>query len=90
MCWEFVKCVIIIMMVIFPHDKLIMKKLGKNIAQIRRSRGFTQEELAEATDLSRRAIQSLEGGERWPRPSTLAIIAKALKTSFSTFFKDIK
>lgn len=77
-------------MVIFPHDKLIMKKLGKNIAQVRRSRGLTQEQLAELTDLSRRAVQSLEGGERWPRPSTLAVIAKALKTPFSTFFKDIK
>jgi len=78
------------MMVLFARDKLVMKKLGENIAHARSSRGFTQEALAELTNLSRRAIQSIEGGERWPRPSTLIAIAGALKTPLDTLFKGVK
>ena len=83
-------CVMIIMMDIFTQDKLVMKKLGKNIAQVRKKHGLTQERLAESTNLSRRAIQSIEGGERWPRPSTLTVIARVLKTPLNTLFKDIR
>jgi DNA-binding XRE family transcriptional regulator len=83
-------CVIIKMMVLFARDKLIMKKLGRNIAYIRGDRGFTQEKLADLTNLSRRAIQSIEGGERWPRPSTLVALALALKVPLDSLFKGVR
>jgi transcriptional regulator with XRE-family HTH domain len=68
----------------------IMKKLGKNIANARISRGMTQEKLADLTEAGRRTIQSIENGERWPRPITLLRISRALKTPIVKFFSGIE
>jgi len=66
-----------------------MKQLGANIAQYRSRRGLTQETLAEKTDCGRRTIQSIELGERWPRPGTLLKISRELNSPISKLFLNI-
>ncbi|TVQ13838.1 MAG: XRE family transcriptional regulator [Balneolaceae bacterium] len=50
----------------------------ENIKYHRSNRGFSQEKLAEAADVSLRTIQRLESGETEPRGDTVIRIAKAL------------
>jgi transcriptional regulator with XRE-family HTH domain len=52
--------------------------LGKRIAELRKSKGLTQEELVEKCNLSVRTLQRIESGEGSPRSYTLRIILKAL------------
>jgi len=54
-------------------------KLGEAIAIVRSARGWTQEQLANASGVSRMTISRLELGERIPRRATLYRLAKALK-----------
>ena len=49
--------------------------------------GMTQQELADATGVSKRAIINYERGEKKPRPTTLLALAKALKVS-TKFLSD--
>jgi transcriptional regulator with XRE-family HTH domain len=60
-------------------------KTGEKIKDLRVKKGFTQEELAEKTELSVRTIQRIENGEVDPRSFTLQMIAKALEVDFSIF-----
>lgn len=70
-------------------EQKLLKSFGKNLAQIRKSRGLTQQELAEKTNLSVVAIGYIETGKRWVRIGTLNKIAHALKTDINEFFKDL-
>lgn len=56
------------------------KKIGKNIQQIRKSYGYTQEELALSLNISSQVMQSMEAGRTKP---TLYRVCKIL-----SFFKD--
>ena len=62
---------------------MMMKQpdLGKKIAELRRAKGFTQEELVEKCNLNVRTLQRIESGEVMPRSYTLKIIFKALDYS---------
>jgi transcriptional regulator with XRE-family HTH domain len=53
-------------------------ELAKKIKQLRTNKAFSQEELAERTQLSLRTIQRIEGGETEPRGDTLKRLANAL------------
>ncbi|MBB2147112.1 DUF4870 domain-containing protein [Pedobacter sp. LMG 31464] len=57
---------------------MINLELAKKIKQLRANKGFSQEELAERTQLSLRTIQRIEGGETEPRGDTLKRLANAL------------
>ena len=48
------------------------------LRQLRRLKGWTQAQLAEAAGVTRVTIQKLESGVREPRVSTMARIAEAL------------
>jgi transcriptional regulator with XRE-family HTH domain len=48
------------------------------LRQLRRLRGWTQAQLAEAAGVTRVTIQKLERGVREPRPSTMVAVARAL------------
>ena len=48
--------------------------LGKKIAELRKAKGFTQEELVEKCNLSVRTLQRIESGEVTPRSYTVKII----------------
>jgi transcriptional regulator with XRE-family HTH domain len=53
-------------------------ELGKKIAELRKAKGFTQEELVEKCNLSVRTLQRIESGEVTPRSYTRKIIFTAL------------
>jgi transcriptional regulator with XRE-family HTH domain len=52
--------------------------LGKKIADLRKAKGLTQEELVEKCHISVRTLQRIESGEGTPRSYTLRIIFQAL------------
>ena len=56
--------------------------VSQKITSARKKKGFTQEQLAEMTNLTVRTIQRIESGESNPRPFTLQSIANALELSF--------
>lgn len=54
-------------------------KLGKKITELRKAKGFTQEELVEKCNISVRTIQRIEAGEVTPRTYTVKTILAALE-----------
>lgn len=65
----------------------LLKAFGKRVAEIRRARGLTQEQLAEKADITPLSIAFIEQGRRWPRLVTLDKLAKCLGVSPSEFLK---
>lgn len=59
------------------------RELGDRIADLRTAAHYTQEAFAEATGLSRRALQRIESGEADPRYGDLLRIAAVLDTRVS-------
>lgn len=55
-----------------------MKAAGRELRRRRNDIQLTQEDLAENSGASRRAIQDFESGLRWPRESTLGHLEHAL------------
>lgn len=70
-------------------EQKLMKAFGMRVAAIRKSRGITQQELAERTNMSVVAIAYIETGKRWARLGTLTKIAKVLQVDIADFFKNI-
>jgi transcriptional regulator with XRE-family HTH domain len=62
-------------------------ELGKRIQELRKSKGFTQEELVEMCNINVRTIQRIEAGEVSPRSFTIKTILEALGVDSSVFFK---
>ena len=59
----------------------IKKLLSQNVRQYRETIGFTQEKIAEIAGISMTYYGSIERGEKWPSPETLAGIALGLKVN---------
>lgn len=57
-------------------------ELGKKIADLRKAKGLTQEELVEKCNINVRTLQRIESGEAIPRTYTLKLIFEALDYSF--------
>lgn len=57
--------------------------LGKKIAELRKAKGYTQEELVEKCNLSVRTLQRIEAGEVTPRSYTIKVIFASLDYDFS-------
>ena len=53
-------------------------ELGRKIAELRKARGLTQEELVEKCNLNVRTLQRIESGEVAPRSHTIRVIFAAL------------
>ncbi len=70
-------------------EQKLMKAFGKRVADVRKSRGITQQALAEDIGMSVVAIAYIETGKRWARLGTLNKIAKHLKVDISDLFRDI-
>lgn len=62
------------------------KLLGKKIQEIRKSRGLTQERLAEIVEMEPNSISIIESGRNFPTLSNLVKIANALGVGLSDFF----
>jgi XRE family transcriptional regulator, master regulator for biofilm formation len=63
------------------------KALGKKIQKRRKISGYTQEELAEKTGLSRAYVGYIEQGRNTPSLEVLQKISKTLNTSMSDLLK---
>ncbi len=57
-------------------------ELGSKIAQLRKEKGYTQEDLAAKCNMNVRSIQRIEKGEVEPRPYTLKILSDILEYQF--------
>lgn len=59
------------------------QKLGKQVRQFRKEKGWTQEKLGEETGLDRTYISDIERGVRNPSLKSLQKLAKALGATVS-------
>lgn len=57
-----------------------MENIGQKIVGLRKSKGYTQEELAEKAKVNLRTIQRIENDENKPSGNTLKLICEALDT----------
>ena len=71
------------------NEAKYLKAFGQRVSEIRRSRGMTQEQLAERADVTPLSIGFIEQGRRWPRLVTLQKLAKCLGVPVAEFFKGL-
>lgn len=64
------------------------ERIGAKIKNLRKNKGFTQEILAEKSELSTRQIVKIENGQSTPTIQTLRSITKALEVSFNELFDN--
>ena len=62
------------------------QQIGKNIAHLRKERGWSQRELAERAGITHSAISSIENGKVSPSVSSLQKIVNEFSLSLSEFF----
>lgn len=62
------------------------KAIGKKLEELRRAKGITQAEVAEALGVSAMAVSLYENGERVPRDEVKIKIADFFKTPVSSIF----
>lgn len=62
---------------------------GKRVAEVRRSKGFTQESLAEKAGVTALTVSYIEQGRQWPRMLTLQRIAQHLKVPVAELFRGV-
>ncbi len=65
-----------------------LRRLGERVREQRRSRGLTQEALAESLDLSVAYVSLIERGGRNPPYTTVVAIARALGVPTSRIVVD--
>ena len=69
---------------------MIQELVGKRIREIRKEKGFSQEDLAARADLDRTYMTSVECGRRNISIVNLYKIAKALEVSLEELFRGIE
>jgi transcriptional regulator with XRE-family HTH domain len=67
-----------------------MERIARNMFEIRRHAGFSQELLAQRSGLHRTEISLIERGRRVPRIDTLLKIAGSLETPIEAFVEGVK
>jgi len=65
------------------------RKIGNQIAALRRQRGYTQEQLAEQLDISPQAISKWENGHTLPETAQLPALAKLLHSSIDAILTPV-
>ncbi|GAB3933416.1 helix-turn-helix domain-containing protein [Mucilaginibacter myungsuensis] len=60
-------------------DKLEPQQIGSLIKQSRIKKGYTQQQVADMTQLSLRSVQRIEKGEVMPRQYSLDVLARQLE-----------
>ena len=70
------------------RDRLL-RALGWRVRQLRESRRWTQEALAERSTLDRSYIAGIEAGLRNPSVKAVARIARGFGIHLSEFFQDV-
>ena len=69
--------------------KMDNKRIGHRIKEIRESRGYTQEQLAEKLNLSVQHVSVIERGVKSPRLDTFIKIANILEINADYLLKDV-
>jgi transcriptional regulator with XRE-family HTH domain len=64
--------------------------LAANIRALRQDRGYSQEDLATASEMSRSVISRIERGEHEPRVSTLLALSAALGVMPAEFLNGLQ
>lgn len=64
----------------------IKEEFGEKIKRMRQNRGLTQEQLAEAVDISQRALSAIERGENFVTAETVDKLLKSLNTTTDELF----
>jgi len=67
------------------REKKLLERVGKKIRKFRKERGYTQEILAEKSDINAKYLGRIERSESSVSLVTLSKICKALGTSLSQF-----
>lgn len=72
------------------HDKKYLQLIGNNLRKKRSTKGISQQELADNSDVAKSTIQRIEKGEMNPSILTLIKISLALKIDLAelTAVKD--
>ena len=73
-----------------PERDSTLVRLGLNIRKRREALDFSQEKLAELSDLDQTYISGIETGKRNPGIKNVARLAKALKTTTSELCKGVE
>lgn len=60
------------------HKKDFLERLGKQIAKVRRSKGYSQDRVCLEADLVRGTLSKIENGLVEPKVSTLALALVAI------------
>ncbi len=72
--------------VINLRDEIYIKKFGVNLKKLRLAKGFSQEELANSSDVSLPQITRIERGTVNPTLCTIKSLAKGLEVSTGELF----
>ena len=72
------------------QEKVLMRAFGKRVAELRRKRGLTQEQLAAKIDTHVTTIAFIEGGTKFVRLSTLRKLAQALDVEIKELFEGVR
>jgi transcriptional regulator with XRE-family HTH domain len=70
-----------------PNPRLVARQVGRRIAELRVARHLTQEQLAEAADVSARYVQSVEAGDENLTITSLVRFASLLGVAVADLFK---
>lgn len=71
---------------VFKYDKILVKKFGRKITDLRKDNGFTQEELAFRSNISPSYLSAIERGITDTTISTAKRLAKSLKIPLPDLF----
>ena len=70
-------------------SKSIKNKFGKRIRDLRKQKGWSQEELADKVDLHRTYIGAIERGEQSVSIDKIDALAKGLRISLEELFRGL-
>ena len=68
----------------------LLKTFGRSVRSLRKQRGLSQEDLAEAAKMSRNYVSDIERGVRNPGVLVLVAMSKALRVSLRELVEEIE
>jgi transcriptional regulator with XRE-family HTH domain len=71
------------------NEQEYLNSLGKRLAELRKEKGVTQEQLAAKSGMHSTAIAFIETGVRRPLVSTIYRLAKGLEVDPMEFFREL-
>ncbi len=71
-----------------PREGATIETVRQTVRHIRKTRGMSQQELAERAGVTQYTVSEIELGHRDPHPATLRKLAKALDVEVAEFFQE--